>query len=135
MERIRADRDATAFVHALGWNCTKHALAVYGGRRPARGWQRAGGEAVQAAASNAQAHPAVADAPAGRGTLETYTVVHGRDGDPERGVAIGLLDDGRRFVAALPKDRTLLAAFERDEQVGRVGTVRTADRVSTFDPA
>ena len=134
MERIRADRDATAFVHALGWNCTKHALAVYGGRRPARGWQRAGGEAVQQLVES-QAHPAVADAPAGRGTLETYTVVHGRDGDPERGVAIGLLDDGRRFVAALPKDRTLLAAFERDEQVGRVGTVRTADRVSTFDPA
>ena len=82
-----------------------------------------------------QAHPAVADAPAGRGTLETYTVVHGRDGAPERGVAIGLLDDGRRFVAVLPRDRAVLEAFERDEQVGRVGTVRTADGISTFDPA
>ena len=107
---------------------------MYGGRRPARGWQRAGGEAVRQLVES-QAHPAVADAPAGRGTLETYTVVHGRDGAPERGVAIGLLDDGRRFVAALPRDRAVLEAFERDEQVGRVGTVHTADRVSTFDPA
>ena len=77
----------------------------------------------------------VAPAPAGGGVLETYTVVHGRDGAAERGVAIGRLDDGRRFVAALPKDRMLLEAFEGQEEVGRAGTVRTAAGVSTFDPA
>jgi len=107
---------------------------VYGGRPPARGWQRAGGRALQEWVAS-QPRATVAPDPDGRGTLETYTVVHGRDGAAERGVAIGRLDDGRRFVAALPKDRMLLEALEGQEEVGRAGTVRTAAGVSTFDPA
>jgi hypothetical protein len=37
---------------------------------------------------------------------------------------IGRLDDGRRFLAVLPRDPALLDAMERSEQVGRPGTVR-----------
>src|SRR5262249_18351952 len=48
-DRLRVDRDGTALVHALGWNLTKHALGIYGGRPPARGWRRAGGPSLQAA--------------------------------------------------------------------------------------
>ncbi len=48
---------ATAFglVHALGWNFTKHALAVYAGRPPARGWQRVGQRGAPAARRRAGA--------------------------------------------------------------------------------
>ena len=42
MERVRGD-GGTALAHALGWNLTKHALAVYGGSPPPDGWRRAGG--------------------------------------------------------------------------------------------
>jgi acetyl-CoA C-acetyltransferase len=133
MGRLRQDRDAFGLVHALGWNFTKHALAVYAGQPPPRAWQRVDTSALQAWVA-AQTHPTVAPEPDGAGRLETYTVVHGRDGAAERGVAIGLLEDGRRFVAALPRDRALLEAIERDEQVGRRGTVRTADSVTMFDP-
>jgi acetyl-CoA C-acetyltransferase len=65
--------------------------------------------------------------------VETYTVVHGRDGEPERGVVVGRLEDGRRFVASLPREAALLEAFEAAEQVGRHGVVRTHDGLSTFD--
>jgi acetyl-CoA C-acetyltransferase len=133
VERLRADREGTALVHAVGWNFTKHALGVYGGRSRQGGWHRAGDAGLQDEL-DALPHPTLAEEPAGAGTLETYTVVHGREGAPERGVAIGLLDDGRRFVAMLPSDSALLAAMEDEEQVGRRGTVRTADRRSTFDP-
>jgi acetyl-CoA C-acetyltransferase len=133
-ERLRAGRDDVALVHALGWNFTKHAIAVYGGRPSPHGWQRAGGPALQEWA-DAAAHPALADEPAGPGRLETYTVVHARDGAPERGVAIGLLDDGRRFVATLPRDRPTLEAFEAHEPIGRRGTLTTTGGVSIFDPS
>src|SRR5262245_35434043 len=133
MTRLRSERHATGLVHALGWNFTKHALAVYRGTPPPRGWQRAGGVALQEWVLS-QTRPALAPEPAGGGTLETYTVVHGPDGAAERGVAIGLQEDGRRFVAALPADRTLLEAFERNEQVGRRGRLRTADGRTTFEP-
>ena len=134
MERLRGDGDGTALVHGVGWSFTKHALGVYGGRPHPDGWTRAGGPALQDEL-DAIPHPALSVEPAGTGVLETYTVVHGRDGAPERGVAIGLLDDGSRFVAVLPPERALLAAMEDEEQVGRRGTVRTADGLSTFDPA
>jgi acetyl-CoA C-acetyltransferase len=132
--RLRHDRDAFGLVHALGWNFTKHALAVYAGKPPPHGWKRVDTSALQTWVA-AQAHPAVAPEPQASGTLETYTVVHGRDGAAERGVAIGLLDDGRRFVAALPRDRAALEAFEADEQVGRRGQIRTTDGLSIFDPS
>jgi acetyl-CoA C-acetyltransferase len=47
MDRLRADRTSFALAHALGWHLTKHALAVYGGTPPPRGWQRAGGAALR----------------------------------------------------------------------------------------
>src|SRR5262249_52139886 len=94
--RLRADRDGCGLVHALGWNFTKHPLAIYAGHPPERGWRRVDTGTVRERVA-AQARPAVAPEPAGDGTIETYTVVHGRDGAAERGVAIGLLADGRRF--------------------------------------
>ena len=134
VERLRAERDATALVHAVGWSFTKHALGVYGGTPGAGAWRRAGDASLQHEL-DALHHPTLAHDPAGPGVLETYTVVHGRHGAPERGVAIGLLDDGRRFVAVLPPDVALLSALEDEEQVGRHGTLSTADGLSTFDPA
>ncbi len=133
MQRLRADRDGHALVHALGWSATKHALGVYGGAPPPRGWQRAGGPSLQAWV-DAQPTPTVADEAAGHGTLETYTVVHGRDGAPERGLCLGRLDDRRRFVALLPADRGVLESFERAEGVGRTGRLRSTDGRNTFDP-
>jgi acetyl-CoA C-acetyltransferase len=131
---LRADRDALALAHALGWNLTKHALAVYGGAPPPRGWQHVGGAALQRWV-DALPRPAIADEAGGRGTIEAYTVVHGRDGGPERGAVIGRLEDGRRFLAVVKGDRAVLEAMERDEQVGRAGTVRHAAGVNRFDPA
>ena len=54
----------------------------------------------------------------GAGVVETYTVVHGREG-PERGIVIGRLEDGRRFLANTPDDRALLEAFVAREELGR----------------
>src|SRR5262245_23650449 len=123
VERLRAEPAVTGLVHALGWNLTKHAVALYSSAPPAQGWQPAGAE-VQAWV-DAMRPPALAAEPAGAGVVETYTVVHGRDGAPESGVVIGRLDDGARFIARLPADADLLAAMEQREAVGCRGRVRT----------
>ncbi|HEY3188098.1 MAG TPA: hypothetical protein VGJ70_11530, partial [Solirubrobacteraceae bacterium] len=134
ISRLRADRASLGLTHALGWNLTKHALAVYGGTPPPHGWRRVGGAALQERV-DAEPHPPVVEQAAGPGTIEAYTVVHGRDGAPERGSVIGRLGDGRRFVAVLPRDRALLEAMERTEQVGRPGVVRAEGERNVFDPA
>jgi acetyl-CoA C-acetyltransferase len=71
-------------------------------------------------------HPAVIEQPQGRGRIETYTVVHRREG-PFLGIVVGRDEDGRRFLAHTPGDPAVLAAFEAQEQVGRPGLVRAAD--------
>jgi len=134
MDRLRAEPTSFALAHALGWHLTKHALAVYAGTPPPRGWQRAGGSGLQAAV-DAERHPAIVEQASGRATIETYTVVHGRNGSPERAPVIGRLDDGRRFMAVVKGDRGVLEAMERTEQVGRPGRVRSEAGVNRFDPA
>ncbi len=134
VERLRAAPGATALVHGLGWNFTKHALAVYGTTPPPLGWRRAGGDALQAWV-DAQPHPDLAADADGPAVVETYTIVHGRDGGPERGVVIGRLDDRRRCLAVLPRDRTVLEDLERTEAVGRRGRVRTDDGTTVFLPS
>jgi acetyl-CoA C-acetyltransferase len=132
VRRLRNDRTGHALAHALGWNLTKHALAIYARTPPPAGWRRAGGTALQAWV-DALPHPAVAEEASGRGIIEAYTVVHGRDGEPERAPVIGRLDDGRRFLAMVKGDRATLEAMEREEQVGRAGTVRHLGEVNRFE--
>jgi acetyl-CoA C-acetyltransferase len=133
MEILRAGRESFALVHALGWIATKHALGVYSGTPPPAGWQRAGGPALQAWVDQLP-HPPIAEEAHGRATIETYTVAHGRDGGPERGIVIGRLDDGRRFLAVAPRDRAVLEAMEHEEQVGRRGTVGRQGGLNVFEP-
>jgi acetyl-CoA C-acetyltransferase len=134
VERLRADRDALGLVHGLGWSCTKHALGVLGGTPPPRGWRRVDTRAIQGAVA-AEPAPAVVAEATGPATVETYTVVHGRDGAPERGVVFARLPGERRTVAVLPGDRDVLESFERAEGVGRRGTLSRADGRNVFDPA
>jgi acetyl-CoA C-acetyltransferase len=129
---LRADPSAHGLVHALGWNLTKHALALYSASPPPRGWRRAGAD-VQSWVDRSP-RPALAAEPAGAATIETYTVVHARDGAPDYGVVIGRLDPGGRFIARLPSDAGLLASFEREEGVGRRGSVRHTEQGNVFVP-
>ena len=59
---------------------------------------------------------------------------HDRDGTPVRGLVIGRLGDGRRFLAATPEDRTLLEALTAREAVGLRGWVVPTEGVNRFEP-
>src|SRR5204862_2466863 len=132
-DRLRAEPESFALAHALGWNLTKHALAIYAGTPPPKGWQHVGGAALQRWV-DVLPHPAVVEEASGRGTIEAYTIVHGRDGGAERGAVIGRLVDGRRFLAVVRAERAVLEAMEREEQVGRVGRVSSTGGVSRYEP-
>lgn len=123
-ERLRAQPDQLGLVSGLGWWATKHAIGVYGARRPAHDWSRADPKVDQAEV-DAMPHAELAAAADGPATVETYTVSYDRDGAPQLGIVIGLLDDGRRFIANVPADdRALLDAMTSREFVGARGAVR-----------
>jgi acetyl-CoA C-acetyltransferase len=65
-----------------------------------------------------------ADDAAGSATIEAYTVMHGRESNPETGLAACLLGDGRRAWASTA-DAGVAAAMCTGEWVGRTVTLDT----------
>jgi acetyl-CoA C-acetyltransferase len=133
MNRLRAARGQTGLVSGLGWYATKHSIGIYATEPPPRAWVREDPHVYQSSL-DAMPHPSVVTQPSGRGTIETYTVLHDRDGQPIRGIVIGRLADGRRFLANTSDDRAILEGLMAREGVGRPGAVTAGETVNRFDP-
>ena len=113
-------------VSANGGLASKEAFGVYGTEPPEQGFRLAHPQ------DEVDARPArrlVTDHE-GHVVIETYTVMHDRDGQPERAIASTLTPDGDR-AWAVSDDPTVLAALIDDEEhvgddVGREadGTLR-----------
>jgi len=119
---LRARPATPGLVLANGGWMTKEAAGVYSTARP---------EGFTPVTPSAPAPEPVelAEAP-DAGRLETYTVIHGRDG-PKQALAFGRTEDGRRFIANA--DAATLSALRADaNQVGRAVTVTSKDEVNTF---
>jgi acetyl-CoA C-acetyltransferase len=110
---------------ANGWFLTKQSTGVYSAKPPAAPFEREDPAVIQSRI-DALDHPPVIELPEGPATIETYTVVHARQGY-RMGILIGRDQEGRRFVANTPRDEATLAAMEASEQIGRRGRVRRAE--------
>lgn len=135
VEKLRTDRGTLGLVTANGWYVTKHSAGIYSTDPPKNTWRRIDPE-VDQAPIDAEPHPAFADTPLGAAVVETYTVLFDRDGTPERGIVIGRLGDGARFIANTPTDRRTLESMTKHEMVGTTGGVRPADAgTNLFTPS
>ncbi len=116
MADLRERPGASGLVWANGGYATKHAFGVYSTSPPRSGFRHARPQGeIDALPSRQVATPQDA---AGRATIEAYTVMHDRDGDPETGFAACLLADGRRAWGTTT-DAGLVAALCDGEWVGR----------------
>ncbi|MGE0621229.1 MAG: acetyl-CoA acetyltransferase [Pseudomonadales bacterium] len=122
MDRLRQAPGQRGLVTANGWYLTKHAIGIYSTSSPEVAFEPPDSTAASRQISS-MAHPQLDPVPSGPGTVETYTVMFGRDGEPAQGLVLGQLDSGRRFVALTPDDRELLNALTRDDPIGRRGRV------------
>jgi acetyl-CoA C-acetyltransferase len=121
--KLRARPAARGLVSGLGWYVTKHAVGIYSATPPQRGWRRDDAERLQREIDD-ERHPETAREPSASSTVETYTVVHDREGAPALGIIVGRLEDGRRFIANAPADRSLLEEMERREWIGLKGRAK-----------
>jgi acetyl-CoA C-acetyltransferase len=121
-ERLRAWPGARGLTTGNGWYLSKHAASVWASAPP-RG---AVGAPLEAPVVVGPAPLPLREDARGAATLDAWTVSHARDGAPERGIVVGRLASGERFVANTPGERGFLEAFEAAEQVGRAGSVRPA---------
>jgi acetyl-CoA C-acetyltransferase len=120
---LRADPGSVGLVSGVGMHLTKHVFGVY---------STTPGLITLPEKPPAPAPRAITDTYAGPATIGTYTVVHGREGGPEWGVAVCELPDGARAYARM-EDPDLLVEAERVELVGTaVDLVSGDDKVNVI---
>lgn len=130
MECMRARPGQFGLVTANGWFVTKHAIGIYSTTPKLGAWEREAPATYQAQI-DAMPRPAIEPNPQGNATIETYTVVHDRDG-PKFGLIIGRLTDGRRFVAHCdPAPETLHKLIAQD-CMGASGHVTPGEKTNRF---
>lgn len=133
MNQVRSRPGMFGMVTANGNYVTKHSFGIYSTTPTAGDWQR---EAPARLQRELDALPMAAftETPAGRARIETYTVMHDRQG-PSYAVVFGRLEQGgARFIANLPPDRALLEDLQRREGLGRAGSVEHRDGHNLFTP-
>jgi acetyl-CoA C-acetyltransferase len=121
MDKLRAKPGGWGLTTANGWYLTKQSTGIYSTTPPEKPFERQDPKVLQAEI-DAFSHPAVIETPQGIGRIETYTVVHRREG-PFMGIIVGRDEAGRRFAAVTPGDAATLTGLEQGEQVGRTGRV------------
>jgi acetyl-CoA C-acetyltransferase len=116
----------TGLVTGLGWYQTKHSIGVWSadpGDQPFR---------FESAQSEVDALPQRAPAADGTegtdGEIETYTVVYGRDPEPELGIVAILTPDGARVWGNIT-DKDTLTSLTVEEGCGRSCRLRADGKV------
>lgn len=132
-EKLRNNPGKKGLVTANGWYITKHAIGIYSTEPNKTPWQREDPVSYQKNIDS-QPHPESVQNPSGQGTIETYTVIYGREGEPVQGIIIGRIKDGKRFIANTPEDRTLIENLTSSDALGIGGSVRQEKGLNIFSP-
>jgi acetyl-CoA C-acetyltransferase len=123
-ERLRDDPGSYGVVSGVGMHMQKHAYGVWSTGPPA------GVVADTAPYSAVETPVGIVGSPSGAATVATYSVLHGRDGAPERALLVCDLPEGGRCYAFLDGGPDALAAAEEEELIGRPVTLTPKDQVN-----
>ena len=122
MINLRRDTGSkqNGFIWANGGYATKHSFGVYS-NEPVKTGFRYGSPQVKIDSLDKRELASTSDAAsdvAGQATIEAYTVMHDRDGEPETAIAAVLLNDSRRAWAT-STNLQVANAMRTGEWVGR----------------
>ncbi|MEY2431853.1 MAG: acetyl-CoA C-acetyltransferase [Acidimicrobiaceae bacterium] len=113
---LRNDSGAFGLCSANGGFITKHAIGVYSTEPPANGFKWS--DAQDEADLLTKPRDVASEDYEGKVTIEAWTVMHSRKGEPENGIAAALLPDGRRTWGTT-QDADVLHAMTVEEFAGR----------------
>ena len=132
VDALRADPGSAGLVTGVGMHLTKHGAGVYSTEPgPVTPPDL---DALQSGLDAAHPPVSITDTAVGPATVVTYSVVHGRDGAAESGLAVCDLPDGSRAYARV-EDPDVLAEMEATEWVGTPVDVATGEGGrNTFTP-
>jgi acetyl-CoA C-acetyltransferase len=126
-EVLREHPGTVGLITCISGMITKHGMALWSSEPPRNGFRSAD---ISDETMRQSVVRELSPAHDGTARVDGYTVVHSRDGEPERAIIVATTDDGRRCVAA-SSDAALAAAMTTEEWVGRAVDVTGAEfRVS-----
>jgi len=131
VELLRGDPEKYGMIQALSWYISKHSVGIYS-KRPPEGPFKLIDPSTYQKELDSLSVPELVDEASGRGVVETYTVIHDREGKPESSIIIGRLADGRRFLAKGEEDEGSLREMMSNEIICRRGTVKNRGGVNVF---
>jgi acetyl-CoA C-acetyltransferase len=129
MGKLRSNPGTKGYISGNGMYLSKHSAGVYSTIPNERLFESTGGKTE---IRPKRKGPVMAREAEGKGTIETYTVIHDRENAPVRSIIIGRLEDRRRFIAHTIEDRAFLEGLMKVEAIGRTGKVRNKDGLNIF---
>jgi acetyl-CoA C-acetyltransferase len=112
-DTLRANPGTLGLVTALGWYVTKHSMGLYSTEPPPGAYRT---ESPQATVDALPRRDYTADYE-GPVTVESFTVMHERDGSPSLGIVACLLPDGRRAWGNV-REPAALTSLMADDPIG-----------------
>jgi acetyl-CoA C-acetyltransferase len=133
MRRLRQNPGSYGMVTANGNYVTKHSFGIYS-TAPFEGtWRRESPGALQAELDRLPKAPH-AETPSGAARIETYTIMHGKNG-PEYAIVFARLNEtGARCIANTPADQPTLRDLQERDSLARPGRVEQRDGKNVFVP-
>jgi acetyl-CoA C-acetyltransferase len=116
---LREDPGTIGLVTANGGFITKHAIGLYGTEPPATPFRHADPQAEV----DGLPRRTICEEPDGPIDIESWTVLHDRDGAPQTGFVVGLLADGQRAWGTTA-DADQLRVLATEELAGRKADLR-----------
>ena len=126
---IRKNPSLKIMVVANGGYNTRQSFGIYGTDPPGKLWGERDDAKVQQSIL-AQILPEPVEEANGQLTIEAYTFVYDRKGNPRRGIVIGHLENGRRTLANLEAETEVLLNLEQQELVGQTFPVHFDSNLS-----
>jgi acetyl-CoA C-acetyltransferase len=131
VEKLRSKPGSSGLTTGNGWYLTKHSIGIYSTLPGDGAWELEAASSYQAELDKIS-HPHFEETPSGSGTVETYTVVHGREG-PRIGIVFGRLENGDRFIAHTSPEQSVLQEMMKVDCLGRPGRVTAGEKTNLFE--
>jgi acetyl-CoA C-acetyltransferase len=132
IDKVRSRPGSKGLVTANGNYITKQSAGIYSTEPIDKQFSPKNPSIYQAEISSKQG-PSFTEFASGKAVIETYTVIHDRDG-PSFGIIFGRLEDDSRFIANTPKDIDLMLKMTTEDFLGVSGKVIRVKDINVFKP-
>ena len=134
IEKLRSKPGSYGMVNANGWFLTKHGMGLYSTEPFFGDWNQILDSSNFQNEIDKDIDKDFVEEANGQGKIETYTVVNSREG-PTKGIIIGRLETGKRFIANTRRDKDLLMKMMQNEMLNVQGIVKFEDSRNIFEPS